>query len=449
MWRRWNADHVMPPPSGRLLTPLLQVAATDDGPGGEFTGATEQNQLDYQGRFVDAGIGYDIWWIDAGWYDCHDPSDGEVDWCVTGTWAPDGQRFPNGLAAVGAAARSHGAQLLLWFEPERVFPGTALDREHPDWMLDRPVPTPPPGASPRWWRQRGSRLLDLGQSACRRWLVEHVGTLVEEYELGVYRQDFNITPLEFWEQHDEDEGSGLSENLHVQNYLEFFDALLERYPHLFIDSCASGGRRNDLETMRRAVPLHYTDYGYGEHPVKVDFQRTLYEWLPYFREMTLSWDLEESTAAGLDASELDSFAFHCALAPMLGLSLDIRRLGDYDLDLVHKMIAIWRRAAPLVLRGYYYALTPPGRTGTEWVGRQFCSADGHSGFVQLIRHARCKETACHVSLRRVRAERRYRFEEAESGIWRECAGNELAEDGFDLELAPRSGSIWFYETTGD
>lgn len=27
-----------------------------------------------------------------------------------------------------------------------------------------------------------------------------------------------------------------------------------------MDSCASGGGRNDLETLRLMLPLHYTDY---------------------------------------------------------------------------------------------------------------------------------------------------------------------------------------------
>ena len=43
--------------------------------------------------------------------------------------------------------------------------------------------------------------------------------------------------------------------------------------------------------MRRSVPLHYTDYGYGDHPVKLAFHHTLYEWIPYFKECTLSWDI--------------------------------------------------------------------------------------------------------------------------------------------------------------
>ena len=109
---------------------------------------------------------------------------------------------------------------------------------------------------------------------------------------------------------------------HVQGYLRFWDDLLARNPGLWIDSCASGGRRNDLETMRRSVPLHYTDYGYGDHPVKLAFHRTLYEWIPYFKECTLSWDL---SGPGRFDSQADSYSFHCGLAAMLFATVDIRR----------------------------------------------------------------------------------------------------------------------------
>ena len=37
------------------------------------------------------------------------------------------------------------------------------------------------------------------------------------------------------------------------------DELRRRHPGMLIDSCASGGRRDDLETMRRAVPILPTD----------------------------------------------------------------------------------------------------------------------------------------------------------------------------------------------
>ena len=64
------------------------------------------------------------------------------------------------------------------------------------------------------------------------------------------------------------------ENLYVQAYLGFWDYLLMNVPGLWIDSCSSGGRRNDLETMRRSVPLHPTDYGYGYHHINQAFRHT-------------------------------------------------------------------------------------------------------------------------------------------------------------------------------
>ena len=106
--------------------------------------------------------------------------------------------------------------------------------------------------------------------------------------------------------------------------------------------------------MRRSVPLHYSDYGYGIAPVKLSFHQTLFEWLPYFKEVTLSWDL--SGPARFD-KQVDSYSYHCAMAPMLALGMDIRR-DDYDYALSKKMIAIWRRASDLILYGDYYPHTP-------------------------------------------------------------------------------------------
>ena len=73
------------------------------------------------------------------------------------------------------------------------------------------------------------------------------------------------------------------------------------------------------------------------------------------------------TLPGLTA-QLDSFSFHCAMAPMLFLTLDIRR-DDYDDALGRRMIAIWRRASNLLLHGDYYPLTPFSRAPSAgWCG---------------------------------------------------------------------------------
>lgn len=442
LWRRWYRAHVMPRPGGKPATPLLSATGTDEGV--EYTAATEPNQLEYQRRFAQE-IDYDVWWIDAGWYPCQD-KEGKRDWTITGTWRTDPDRFPDGLARVSEGAGTHGAQLLLWFEPERVFPGTELAVDHPDWVL-----APPPSAPDQARRSNHllSGLLDLSNPAVRGWLTDYISELIASYGIGIYRQDFNFPPLGYWRAHDAEDRQGATENLHVQGYLAFWDELLERHPSLLIDSCASGGRRNDLETMRRSVPLHYTDWGYGQHPTKLDFHHTMFEWLPYFKETSLSWDIAEAVQEGLDAKDGDSFAYHCALAPMLAPAVDIKR-SDNDFGTVRKMVGIWRSIAEILLNGDYYALTPPGRTGKEWVVWQFNRPSDLSGraasdgFVQAIRLAGADEDRATVELKGLSPEAMYVLEEAETGERRELSGAALSNNGLLFELPRRRGSIWTY-----
>lgn len=429
LWRRWYLAHVLPRPNGRPMQTLLACAATDEGE--EFTAATEANQISYIDKFNQHGIHPDVWWIDAGWYPCYNQEHVRK-WALTGTWEPDAERFPRGLRPISDHAARDGASLLVWFEPERVVAGSKLDTEHPEWLLKMQ-------GGEAWTAKDG--LLNLGNPQCRQWLTDHMCMLIRDNGIKIYRQDHNFAPLEYWRQNEAQDRQGINENLHVQGYLQFWDDLLERNPGLWIDSCASGGRRNDLETMRRSVPLHYTDYGYGDHPVKLAFQRTLYEWIPYFKEFTLSWDI--SGNARFD-HKVDSYSFHCGMAPMLFATLDIRR-DDYDFALARKLIAIWRRAADLMLYGDYYPHTPFHRSADKWVARQFDRPETGYGLLQGIRLPACAEEKLTIYPNGMRPGARYAFEEAETGETRDIEGEVLRREGFTFALPARSGAIWFYQ----
>ena len=409
LWRRWYFAHIMPRPNGQPHKPLLAAAGTDEGE--EFTAATEANQIRYIEKFKQLGFDFNVWWIDAGWYPC------AGHWPNTGTWEPDPKRFPQGFKPVSDCAARNGADLLVWFEPERVRQGTELSTEHPEWLL----------------RLKGNEnsLLNLGNPECRQWLTDHVCRLIKDNGIKIYRQDFNFDPLEYWRKNEAEDRQGLNENLHVQGYLQYWDDLLARNPGLWIDSCASGGRRNDLETMRRAVPLHYSDYGYGIAPVKLSFHQTMFEWLPYFKDVTLSWDL---SPPGRFDKQVDSYSYHCGMAPMLMLGLDIRR-DDYDFALARKMIAIWRRAAGLILYGDYYPLTPFSRSADKWVAWQFDSPEKGHGLVQGIRLPASEEGTFTIHPKGIDPSASYLFENDETGETRAHRGKGFDSNWFHLRAA--------------
>jgi alpha-galactosidase len=430
LWRRWYLEHIIPKPDGKSLRTALVCAATDDGE--EFTNANEENQIRYIERAKKLGFDYDVWWIDAGWYPCRDEK-GDKRWWRTGTWEPDPERFPNGFKNISEKVTENGAKLLVWFEPERVHAGSRLDLEHPEWLLKtRENPSD------------ANRLLNLGNSECRRWLTDYICKLIKDNGIGIYRQDFNFPPLQYWRDNDGEDRQGINENLHAQGYLQYWDDILMRNPGIWIDSCSSGGRRNDLETMRRSVPLHYTDYGYGKHPVKLAFHHTLYSWIPYFKEVTLSWDVCNPGEDTRFDKQVDSFSFHCGMAPMMFASLDIRR-NDYDFELATKMIGIWRKAANIMLHGDYYPLTQFSKSNEKWLVWQFDIPENKKGLIQGIRFADCPEENITVFPKAFCSNRTYVFENPETQEIIEFSGSNITQDGFTFKLSKRSAAIWFYK----
>ncbi len=426
MWRRWYFKHIIPRENGEAIPPklCLHTWLIDGKP--EFTGITEENQLNAIDTYINRGLKPDIWWIDAGWYPC------DFNWTNTGTWKPYRQQLPNGLGPVGKKCEEEDIQFLLWFEPERVREKTELDVEHTEWMLHY---------HDKDGNDHEDRLLNLADEECLNWLIEMVDGYIKEYHIHIYRQDFNFPPLRYWIENEEPDRTGMLENLHTQGYLRFWDELLVRNPGLWIDSCSSGGRRNDLETMRRAVPLHYTDIGYGVHPIKQKQHREMFEWIPYFRAHTINWDNERGDYDDT-RRPVDEFAYHCAMAPAITSMIEY-----YDSDDLYnigkKMHPIWREAAQLMITGDYYPLTECRKSAEDYYAMQFDDAAAGKGFIQIVRNTKVKEDSCTV-YPWIDEDAAYDFIDRETGNTMSMSGSQLKQ-GFSVSIPRRSGIIWFYQ----
>lgn len=196
--------------------------------------ATEEGQV--ASAKAAAEMGCDTYWFDAGWFPGDFPRG-------VGNWFCKPNEFPNGLKPLGVACHSAGLKFVLWFEPERVADGTHIAREHPEFCLGT----------------GGDRLFNLGNPEARRWLTDLLSARISEYGVDVYRNDFNIDPLGFWRANDAPDRQGMTEIRYVEGHYAMWDELRARHPGLWIDNCASGGRRIDIETCIRSVPLWRSD----------------------------------------------------------------------------------------------------------------------------------------------------------------------------------------------
>lgn len=408
LWRRWYVEHNLPRVKGKPQPAVAQIQV----------GGAEKD-IAYVQRFLDAGIHVDLCWRDAGstaettWFPVsvgpfHKPG---MAWLNSGTWEIDPAKYPGGFKPFTDWIHARGMQFVLWFEPERVgSPDSWLGKNHPEWLL--------PGTS------HGS-LLDEGNPAARQWLIEHVSGLIKSQGIDWYREDMNGGgPLPAWRRNDAPDRLGMTENLYVQGHLAFWDELRRRHSGLRIDSCASGGRRNDLETMRRAVPLLRSDFQFPSMPGVIEGNQGhtygLSSWLPF---------------QGTGCYLYEPYAYRSFYLPSFGMGA----LTADNTAAQQKAYAECRQVAPLMLADYY-PLTPYSLAQDRWITWQFNRPETGEGVVQAFRRPQSVDEVAHFKLRGLDPGESYVFTNLDSGESQAFTGCELLETGLAVSITSQPGS---------
>ena len=287
-------------------------------------------------------------------------------------------------------------------------------------------------------------LFDLTNPEAVDWLIDYIDARIKKYNVKVYRQDYNIGPLEFWRYNEHEGRMGAIENGYVQGYLRFWDGLTERNPGLWIDSCSSGGRRNDLETIRRSVPLHYTDYGYGVHPMKQAQYRMHYEWIPYFRGMITSWDNDEGTYEPAVNKPIDEYAHHVGFGPAITNYRSCYCTNQEEIDLDIKMEPIWRKAAEIMLKSDFYLMSQIRKSPKDWCVWQFNCPEEELGYLHAVRNTLAEDESFVAKFNDLENDAQYKLYDPINDRSIIMAGRDLMA-GLRISIEKRSGVIWFYE----
>lgn len=407
LWRRWMVAHNLPRPAGKLPGHFNAWCTTLHTSAAETIAALDACRK--------ADVPYDHWWMDAGWYE------GSEWWIApgVGTWTPDPARFPKGIREVADHVHAQGMKLLLWFEPERACRGSWLWEHHPEWLLE-------------WNGSPDIRVVNLGIPEARQWITDRVSDCITREGVDFYRQDHNVDPLWSWRKNDAEDRQGMTENLCVQGYLAYWDALAQRHPGMPIDACASGGRRNDLETLRRGVPLLRSDYQGPVFPqdpaVHIGNQGHTYGlslWVPYY-------------GTGVTCEDLYGLRSHWCPALTVGTYQE-------HWDLLKQRLAEYRQTADYFY-GDFYPLLPYSRARDVWMAWEFVRPEQGDGMLQVFRREECPTATACLPLRGLEAASRYRLTDLDGGQSWEASGQELMAPGLRLEIsAPRSAKIYTFQ----
>ncbi len=437
LWRRFMLECNMPRQDGHVPTPMLSGAGTGTD---MMVRGTEDNQIAQIRNYRAHGVHLDHWWMDAGWYEMRPggQSPSEIEGYVTniddyvflGTWKIRDRDFPTHLRAISDCMAEEGGKTMLWFEPERVgLPleyfsndGTTL---RPEWFLDGVIHDTRSrsyGALPH-----PIRYVDLGNPDARRWITDRICTILREGHIDMYREDHNIPPLMFWRQSDKPGRAGMVENHYITGHLQMWDDIRAAFGDMILDSCASGGRRNDLETMRRAVPLHVSDYFITSKttlPQRQAVMSALFAYFPYFKE-------EGPDGSGTVDGDFEWYMATC-MTPfsMVHVKGDI---PEEDWARVRAHVARWNEIKHTFYADYY-PLTDWSIDNGAWMSWQFMDSITGDGSVTAYRRGMNDEAAKVLHLKGLDPEKTYRVTDLVSGEITVATGRALADDGLTVRI---------------
>jgi len=427
--RRFLLQYHVPRPNGHRLQGPLTAA--------HWGGMKTQGHLERIAAYRRARMDYDYYWIDAGWYgpaDSYSPDEFTGDWAKhVGNWTVNPAAHPDGLRPIADAAEGAGMKFMLWFEPERAIVDTPWTVEHPDWFLGERKP----GAN---------LLLDLGNPAARRGVTDHILAFLERNHIMLYRQDFNFDPLPYWRANDAPDRQGMTEIRHIEGFYQFWDELLEKRPGLVIDNCASGGRRIDLETISRSIPLWRSDWQCWPTNDPIGGQvhgMGLSHWVPLHGTGVYS---SQPASAG------DVYRVRSCMGPALQFSIFPYEKNAVDPHYPwawhRRMIRDIRRTQPL-FTGDYYPLSNCTAAADVWAAYQMHRADLGEGFVMVLRRKESPFSRADYHLQGLEPRATYELEDADTGRTRRVKGKVLLEKGVLVDLdRPHTSKLIFYRKIG-
>ena len=447
LWREWFLKYNLPKADakGHDIQPFSTVCFSWDSGLPNSDGSISERFYTWKrtlDRLVYEDVVPDFRWFDAGWY--LDPRGNTVptDWYGTvGTWDLDTLKWPGKtFLESNEACHKQGMKVLVWFEPESVCDVEDLAENY--------------GYNPEWAdHNRANRYTNnLGIPECLEWTLGRITKMMGENGVDLFREDNNSNPLKSWSDFDaktaEATGlkrSGITENLAIQGHYELWDCILDFCAKngkcTFIDNCAGGGGRNDIESLRRSLPFMRSDYDRTTTALRLSMTWSFCRWVPFHGANT------KESAGQLDPGLAGGSTHYITRASWLPVyNLEERWTHDVALDYnrVRATVGEWKKYRHLLVKDFH-PLTPWHATddASHWTAFVWHDRKTDEAVLEAFRQEDCPEADYTAVISFLRPETSYSLTNEDTGEVRTLTGAALAREGLPLSLAePKSSAVW-------
>jgi alpha-galactosidase len=312
-------------------------------------------------------LGIELFVLDDGWFGHRDSDDSSL-----GDWVVDRRKLPDGLDAVARRVADLGMAFGIWIEPEMVSADSDLFRAHPDWAIGVP-------GRPRT-ESRQQLVLDLGRPEVVDHLVEALTAVLASAPIAYVKWDMNRNTTEPYGLGLPHGRQGEFHHRYILGVYELYRRLIERFPDILFESCASGGGRFDPGMLAYAPQAWTSDDTDAVERLSVQWGTSI----PY---PLSSIAAHVSAVPNHQTGRVTPLATRAAVAffGVFGYELDPTSLTDAERAAVAEQIAFYARHRDAFQHGRFHRLESPfagDRDGVSWM---VVAPDERSAIVGMYR----------------------------------------------------------------
>ncbi len=407
-WRDWFITHNLPraDAEGNPMKPMSLCCLASDTGLPNSDGSISERYFTWKpsiDKMIAEDVKVDFRWFDAGWYVRPDGRSEESDWWGSvGTWELDPVKWPGKTFLESTDyAREKGMKTLVWFEPERVTDPENLEKHYgykQEWAIRVPG--------------NGTISNNIGDPHCLAWTTERICKMLRENKVDLYREDNNCDAAALWKHLDSVEGEGrqgITECKFIAAHYQMWDDIiactLSRGGCGYVDSCASGGGRNDLESMRRGVPLLRSDNDRTGTSLRLSMTTAFNKWIPFCGANT-----KEKLGQLDPTGRSDVYTWRASYLTSLNVDSQFVQDPDQDFGVLRFGLREWKRVSPYLL-GELYVLTPwhGEQDRSDFTAYAYFDPETDKGVLLAFRQEECVRDTLTLRLPFIGADETYRL----------------------------------------
>lgn len=286
-------------------------------------------------------LGIELLVMDDGWFKGRND-----DTTSLGDWMVDTNKLPSGIAALSKKVKDTGLAFGLWIEPEMISQRSNLYKEHPDWMFQVPLRKPSPG--------RNQYVLDFSRKEVVEAIFKQLCEVLDSSEVSYIKWDMNRAMSDVYSFAKKPEEQGMVYHQYILGVYSLYQKMIDRYPQILFESCASGGARFDPGMLYYAPQCWVSDDTDAIERLKIQYGTSM---------------VYPISSMGAHVSAVPNHQLlrntpletrgNVAAFGTFGYELDVEKLSPAEKEIIKEQIRFMKKYRKLIQFGTFYRLKSP------------------------------------------------------------------------------------------